>query len=60
LASDKSCPSMVWPIPNIDGTDRARPAMGDSGLGEQTLFFGSATGGGGGAHSDLPYPQVRG
>jgi hypothetical protein len=24
---------------NIDGTDRARPAMGDSGLGEQLYFF---------------------
>jgi hypothetical protein len=24
---------------NIDGTDRARPAMGDSGLGEQLYFL---------------------
>lgn len=39
LASNKSRLSMVWPIPNIDGTDRARPAMGDSGLGEQTFIF---------------------
>lgn len=39
LASNKKSSIDGMTHTNIDGTDRARPAMGDSGLGEQLYFL---------------------